>query len=481
MITFICGLLILLFGYIFYSRYVEKQFSPDDRLTPAIEINDGADFMPLSHPRNMLIQLLNIAGLGPILGALQGILFGPVAFILIPLGCIFMGGVHDYFSGMISERNKGMQITDLIKKYLGNIYFKFFMVVVTIMLLLIAAVFVYTSGDIIAERFFSQTDFSLSNPIIVGIYIVVALYYILATIFPIDKIIGKFYPFMGGLLILGTGLIFCGFFMNGIELQEINFSNLNTHPKNFPLIPLFFMTISCGLLSGFHSTQSTIISRTITSEKNGRQVFYGMMCLESLICMIWAAGAMYVYSHNLVPQNVIGTANTINIIANTFVPAILTFIVTAAVVILPITSGDTALRGLRMIIADAMKLPQNVVKNRLLIIIPLAIAMILIIIWSKINSDSFGLIWRYFTFFNQLIAVPTFLYATIFLYKNKKNYFITLIPGLFYVFITISFISYQKIGLNLPLSYSKFIGIIFMITVLFWIIYKLKKEGVQEN
>lgn len=481
MITFLIGLLILFLGYIFYSRYVEKQFAPDDRLTPAVEINDGADFVPLSHPRNMLIQLLNIAGLGPILGALLGILFGPIAFILIPLGCIFMGGVHDYFSGMISVRNKGMQITDLIKKYLGNSYFKFFMVIVTIMLLLIAAVFVYTSGDIIAERFFGQKDFSLSNPIIIYIYSLVALYYILATIFPIDKIIGRFYPIFGGLLLLGTGLIFCGFFMNGIELQELNFSHLNNHPQNFPLIPLFFMTVSCGLLSGFHSTQSTIISRTIASEKQGRQVFYGMMCLESLICMIWAAGAMHVYSHNLVPQNIIGTANTINIIANTFVPAILTFVVTAAVVILPVTSGDTALRGLRMIIADAIKLPQNLVKNRLVIIIPLAIAMISIIIWAKINSNSFGMIWRYFTFFNQLIAVPTFLYATIFLYKNKKNYFITLIPALFYVFITISFISYQKIGLNLPLSSSKIIGLIFMIAVLIWIIFKLKKEGVQEN
>ena len=481
MITFLSGLLILFVGYILYSRYVEKQFSPDDRLTPAIEINDGSDFMPLSHPRNMLIQLLNIAGLGPILGALQGILFGPIAFILIPLGCIFMGGVHDYFAGMISARNKGMQITDLIKKYLGNTCFKFSMVIVTIMLLFIASVFVYTSGDIIAERFFAQDNFSLSNPIIINIYIVIALYYILATIFPIDKIIGKFYPFMGGLLLLGTGLIFCGFFMNGIELQELNFSNLNIHPRNIPLIPLFFMTVSCGLLSGFHSTQSTIISRTITSEKQGRQVFYGMMCLESLICMIWAAGAMHVYSHNLVPQNIIGTANTINVIANTFVPMFLTFIVTAAVIILPITSGDTALRGLRMIIADAIKLPQSIIKNRLYIIIPLATVMILLIVWAKFSSNSFAMIWNYFSFFNQLIAIPTFLYATVFLYRNKKNFFITLLPGVFYVFITISFISYQKIGLNLPLSYSKIIGIIFMITVLIWIIYKMKKEGVQEN
>ena len=475
MITFFVGLFILLFGYIFYSKYTESQFGVTDNETPANKINDGIDFIPLSDNRNMLIHLLNIAGLGPILGAIQGILFGPIAFILIPAGCIFMGAVHDYFSGMISVRNDGAQITELIKKYLGNNFYRFFIVVVSVMLLLLAAVFVYTAGDLMAERFFNQSDFSLSNPIVLTIYFVIAMYYIIATLFPIDKIIGRFYPFFGLLLLTGTALVFIGFFLNGLQIQDIDFNNLNQHPLQLHILPMFFMTVSCGLLSGFHSTQATIISRTLKNEKEGRKVFYGMMCLESLIAMIWAAGAMHVYSLNLVPENIIGTANVINVIANTFVLPMLAFVVTVAVVVLPITSGDTALRGLRMILGEAFNLNQSSIKNRLLIIIPIAFIIISIILWAKTNDGSFSIVWRYFNFVNQLIAVPTFLYATVYLYKNKKNYFITLIPGAFYIFITLSFILNNKIGFNLSYNVSEFTALLVtFISVILLFKYKLK-------
>ncbi|MBQ3641156.1 carbon starvation protein A, partial [bacterium] len=301
------GILILIIGYIFYSKYTESQFEITDNPTPATLNADGVDFVKLSSKKNMLIHLLNIAGLGPILGAIQGILFGPIAFILIPVGCIFMGGVHDYFSGMLSVRNNGAQITGLIKNYLGNNIYKIFIVVVSIMLLLLASVFVYTSGDLMAERFFHQTDFSLNNPVAVSIYVVIAFYYIFATLFPVDKIIGRFYPFFGFLLLAGSALVVIGFFLKGVQLSEFSFSAINQHPMKYHLIPMFFMTVSCGLLSGFHSTQSTIISRTLASEKDGRKVFYGMMCLESLIAMIWAAAAMHVYSLKLVPDSVVGT------------------------------------------------------------------------------------------------------------------------------------------------------------------------------
>ena len=475
MITFFVGLFILLFGYIFYSKYTESQLVITDEQTPANKINDGVDFIPLSDNKNMLIHLLNIAGLGPILGAIQGILFGPIAFLLIPLGCIFMGAVHDYFSGMISVRNNGAQITELIKKYLGDNFYRFFIVVVSIMLLLLASVFVYTAGDLMAERFFNQSDFSLSNPIVLTIYFVIAMYYIIATLFPIDKIIGRFYPFFGLLLLTGTALVFIGFFLNGLQIQDIDFNNLNQHPLQLHILPMFFMTVSCGLLSGFHSTQATIISRTIKTEKEGRKVFYGMMCLESLIAMIWAAGAMHVYSLNLVPENIIGTANVINVIANTFVLPMLAFVVTVAVVVLPITSGDTALRGLRMILGEAFKLNQSSIKNRLLIIIPIAFIIISIILWAKTNDGSFSIVWRYFNFVNQLIAVPTFLYATVYLYKNKKNYFITLIPGAFYIFITLSFILNNKIGFNLSYNVSEFTALLVtFISVILLFKYKLK-------
>ena len=316
MITFILGIIILVLGYLLYSRYVDKTFAPNDEPTPAHKHKDNVDFIPMSKGKNALIHLLNIAGMGPIIGAIQGILFGPVAFILIPVGCIFAGGVHDYFAGMLSIRNKGAQITGLIHKYLGKQTFRIFMVIVSIMLLLLATVFVYTSGDLFVERFFGVKDFGITNPIVLSTYIVILLYFVFATLFPIDKIIGKFYPILGLFLILGTGLILTGFFIKGVNLQNLTLENFNIHPDKLPLIPMFFMTVSCGLLSGFHSTQATIISRTVDNEKDGKIIFYGMMCLESLIAMIWAAAAMDVYSLNLVPQNLIGTVNVVNLIAN---------------------------------------------------------------------------------------------------------------------------------------------------------------------
>ena len=299
MITFTFGLLVLLLGYIFYSKYVENLISPDDSQTPANALNDGVDFIPMSKNRNCLIHLLNIAGMGPIIGAIQGILFGPIAFILIPLGCILAGGVHDYFAGMLSIRNNGAQITGLIDKYLGKTAFKIFMIIVSVMLLLLATVFVYTSGDLFVERFFGVKEFVITNPIVLLSYIAILLYFVAPTMFRTDKIIGKIYPYLGALLILGTGLVLVGFFIKGVNLQEFSFANFNVHPNKLPLIPMFFMTVSCGLLSGFHSTQATIISRTVSNEKDGKRIFYGMMCLESLIAMIWAAAAMDVYNYLL--------------------------------------------------------------------------------------------------------------------------------------------------------------------------------------
>lgn len=465
MITFILGLLILWLGYLFYSRYTERLFAPDDRETPAKKLNDGVDYVQISKSRNALIHLLNIAGMGPIIGAVQGILFGPIAFILIPLGCVFAGGVHDYFAGMLSVRNDGAQITGLIDKYLGKAAFRIFMVIVSIMLLLLATVFVYTAGDLFVERFYGVKDFVITNPTVITAYGVILLYFVIATLFPIDKIIGRFYPALGLMLIVGTGMVLAGFFINGVNLQNFSLENYNLHPNNLPIIPMFFMTVSCGLLSGFHSTQATIISRTIGHEKDGRRVFFGMMCVESLIAIIWAAAAMDVYSLNLVPQNIVGTVNVVNIIANKFVPFNLAFLVTLAIIILPVTSGDTALRGLRITIADALKLEQKKIINRLVIIIPIILCVLSILYWAKTNADSFGLIWRYFTFFNQLIAIPVLLCATIFLARQKKNYFITLIPALFYVFITMSFIFSEKIGFNLPLHYAEIIGFVVMAAV----------------
>ena len=476
MITFISGIIILILGYIFYSRYIERTFEPDDRLTPAHKYKDNVDFVPMSKNRNALIHLLNIAGMGPIIGAIQGILFGPVAFILIPLGCILAGGVHDYFAGMLSIRNRGSQITGLIHEYLGKKAFKIFMVIVAIMLLLLATVFVYTAGDLFVERFMGVKDFVITDPRVLGTYIVILLYFVMATLFPIDKIIGKFYPVLGLMLITGTGFVLIGFIINGVNLQNLNLTNFNIHPNNLPLIPMFFMTVSCGLLSGFHSTQATIISRTVDKEQDGRRIFYGMMCLESLIAIIWAAAAMDVYSTNLVPQNIVGTVNVVNIIANKFVPLNLAFLVTIAIIILPITSGDTALRGLRITIAEALNIEQKNIFKRLVIVLPIVICVLAILVWAKTNANSFSLIWRYFTFFNQLIAIPVLCCATVFLAKEKKNYLVALLPALFYVFITMSFIFSEKIGFNLPLKYAQIIGLILTFIVLVCLINHIKSK-----
>ena len=477
MITFAIGIIILIIGYIFYSKYVERQFEPSDKLTPAKKLNDGVDFVPMSKNRNALIHLLNIAGMGPIIGAIQGILFGPIAFILIPLGCIFAGGVHDYFAGMLSIRHNGAQITGLIEKYLGKTAFKLFIVIVSIMLLLLATVFVYTAGDLFVERFFGIKDFVITNPLVLGTYIIILLYFVVATLFPIDKIIGKFYPILGLMLILGTGMVFVSFFIKGVNLQNFSITSYNVHPNKLPLIPMFFMTVSCGLLSGFHSTQATIISRTVSNETDGKRIFYGMMCVESIIAMVWAAAAMDAYSTNIVPPNMIGTVNVVNIIANKFVPLNMAFLVTLAIIILPITSGDTALRGLRIPIAEAMKLEQKNIFNRLIVVIPIVISVLLILVWAKIHTGSFSFIWRYFTFFNQLIAIPTLLCATIFLAKSGKRYFITLIPALFYIFITMSFIFSEKIGFNFPLKYSEIIAAIITFITCIYVCKIIRKAG----
>ena len=328
-----------------------------------------------------------------------------------------------------------------------------------------------------AERFFNQTDFSINNPVVLSIYAVIALYYILAAMFPIDKIIGRFYPLFTLMLILGTAFIVIGFFTKGITLLELDFSHLNLHPKGLHILPIFFMTVSCGLLSGFHSTQSTIISRTVKSEFEGKKIFYGMMCAESLIAMVWAAAAMHVYANNLVPEALVGSANVINIIADTFVLPYLAFVVTLAVVILPITSGDTALRALRLALSDVLALKQNTVSNRFKIMIPIVFLLVLILYWAKCNSDSFGLIWRYFTFANQLIAIPTFLYATVFLYRGGKNFLITLLPGLFYIFITSSFILNAKIGFGLSYKISEVLGILLTLLSL----YLIKKNWLKKE
>ena len=477
MITFFIGLLILLFGYIFYSKYIEKQFSPEDKNVPSKNFYNGVDYVPLSLRRNQLINLLNIAGMGPILSALQGVVFGPLFFIIVPLGCILMGGVHDYFSGMISVRNEGLQITQITKKYFGTTFFRTFTIIVSIMSILWITVFIYASGDLYLGKILKETDFSFNNPIAVLIYFIVGAYFFIMALFPINKLMAKVYPVIGFLVLFGSILLLIGYITKEIQIPELDFTNLNWHHKNIPWVPFFFMTVSCGLLSGSHATQTAIIARTLNNEYEGRKIFFKTMCFESLIVMIWGAGAMYVYNSNIVPTDMIGTVNVVNIIAKEFAPFNLSILIVIAVLCLPLTSGDTALRSLRMVIADALKIDQKHLRNRLIIITPAIILIFLCLFYAKAYSNQFASLWQYVMLFNQLLVIPTFLIATIMLYKNKKNYFVTLIPGLFYIFITLSFIFNAKIGLNLSLPIAEILAIIIMIFSLFSIIKMCKKEN----
>lgn len=479
MITFCIGLLILFFGYIFYSKYIEKQFGPDDREMPCKSLYNGVDYVPLSTRRNEFINILNIAGMGPILSALQGIVFGPVFFIIVPIGCILMGCVHDYFSGMISVRHKGLQITQITKDYFGENFFKIFTIIVTIMSFFWCTVFIYAAGDLYLGKILHQTDFTFNNPAAIAIYIIVGLYFFIMALFPINKLLAKIYPYIGFLVILGSILLLIGYFMKGIQIPEIDIHNLNKHPMHLAWIPFFFMTVSCGLLSGSHATQTPIIARTLKSEYEGRKVFFKTMCYESLIVMIWAAGAMYVYDNALVAQNMIGTVNVVDVIAKTFTPFNLSIIVVLAVLCLPLTSGDTCLRALRMVVADAIDLDQTPLKNRLLIMIPSIAAIFFCLYLAKVYSGQFSTFWQYVMLFNQMLVVPTFLIATILLYKNKKNYLLTLIPGLFYIFIICAFIFNAKIGFNISLPIAEVMALIVMLISL-WAIMK-KCKNYQEN
>ena len=478
MITFIIGLLILLFGYFLYSKYIEKQFGPEEREMPCNSLYNGVDYVPLSTRRNEFINLLNIAGMGPILSALQGIVFGPIFFIIVPLGCILMGCVHDYFSGMISVRHKGLQLTQITKEYFGTTFFNIFTIIVTIMSFFWCTVFIYAAGDLYLGKILHQTDFSLNNPYAILIYVIVGMYFFVMALFSINKLMAKLYPYIGALVILGSILLLIGYIKNGIVIPEIDFHHLNLHHKNLSWIPFFFMTVSCGLLSGSHATQTAIVARTLKNEYEGRKVFFKTMCFESLIVMIWAAGAIYVYNNALVTDNMIGTVNVVDIIAKTFAPFNLSILVVLAVLCLPLTSGDTCLRALRMVIADALNLDQKPLKNRLIIMIPSIIVIYFCLFLAKVYSSQFSTFWQYVMLFNQLLVIPTFLISTILLYKKKKNYFLTLIPGLFYIFIISAFIFNAKIGFNINLKISEILAFVVMLISLYAIMKKCRNyEG----
>ena len=443
MITFLIGVAILILGYFTYGKFVERTFGPDDRKTPALANPDGVDRVPMPHWKNVLIQLLNIAGIGPVIGVILGIKFGAIVFILLPLGNVLGGAVHDYFSGMISMRNNGYNVPALSRKFLGKGPAKLVMALISVALILVGAVFTNTPAalvntPILAGSHVSQTLFWVAVAVIFA-------YYFVSTFFPIDKIIGRIYPIFGALLILASLAIFVGIIPNLNVLDEFCFndimSNFHKHPANQPIIPMLFVTIACGIISGFHSTQSPLVARTEVTEKTGRQTFYGMMIIEGLIGMIWAAGGMFIY-HQM-PELLTGASGVkvLSVLVSTVIPwAPISILVVVGVIILAITSGDTSLRSLRLTVAELTGLEQTSVKNRLLLTVPMFALCAVIIFWSNMNPEGFNILWNYFSWSNQLMAVCSLCVATVYLRSKKKNFWIALIPCMFMTFITADYI-----------------------------------------
>ncbi|WP_226037858.1 carbon starvation CstA family protein [Aquibacillus saliphilus] len=443
MITFLVGIVLLIVGYFTYGKFVEKMFGVNEkRSTPAFTHDDGVDYLPMNTTKNSLIQLLNIAGVGPIFGPIMGALYGPVAFLWIVFGCIFAGAVHDYLTGMISIRNRGAHLPELAGKFLGKVMKHVVNAFAVLLLLLVGTVFVTAPAGLLHSLMNGWVTMGL---ILAAIFI----YYTLATLLPIDKIIGRFYPIFGALLLISALGVGAGLVITGAPIPEVSFSNF--HPDNAPIFPLLFLTISCGALSGFHATQTPIISRTTQSEKHGRKIFYGMMIAEGIIAMIWAAAAMSLFNGPVGLNELLasgGPAAIVSEASTLMLGAIGGTLAILGVIILPITSGDTAFRSARMIIADYFKFSQKKVLNRLWISLPLfALSFAL----TKID---FTLLWRYFSWANQSTAVIALFVGAMYLYIAKKNYWVPLIPGMFMLMATTTYILNAPIGFRLSLSTS---------------------------
>lgn len=465
MVSFLLSLVLLIVGYMVYGKFVDKAFGANDNIsTPAETMTDGVDYVPMSWPKIFLIQFLNIAGLGPIFGAISGALWGPAAFLWIVFGCIFAGSVHDYFTGVLSMRNKGASVAELVGKYLGEIPRKIMVVFSVVLLVLVGVVFLTGPADLL------KSLTGIDRNIFIVIIIV---YYIAATVLPVDKIIGRIYPLFGACLLIMAVGIGAGILIEGYKIPEVQFSNF--HPAGTPIFPYLFITIACGAVSGFHATQSPIMARCVKKESEARKVFYGAMIAEGVIALVWAAAAMSFFGGSEGLQDAIankgGTAGVVNIISNTVLGKIGAVLAILGVVACPISSGDTAFRSARLTIAEAIGMRQEKFANRFKIAIPLFIVGI------ALTFIDFTIIWRYFSWANQTLAMIMLWAASAYMVKSKKNYWIPAVPAVFMSAVTCSYILQAPEGLRLPVVFSDIAGVIFAIilSVLF-VRYTRNKE-----
>lgn len=465
MITFIICLIALITAYFTYGRYLEKVCEINEKNpVPSDKLYDGVDYLPLPRWKTFLIQLLNIAGLGPIFGALLGAAYGPVAFLWITIGGIFMGAMHDFISGVISLKNNGLSLPEIIGKYLGEGTKKFMRIFSVLLMVLVGAVFMSQPAELVASNISIP---SLEHPFIEGIstevfivLIIILVYYMLATMLPIDKIIGRFYPIFGcALLIMALSILFVILTMSDkyVIPELTSLSNQIANPEKFPIIPMLFTTIACGALSGFHATQSPMMARCLTSEKQCRSVFYGAMIAESIIALIWAAIGMAFWGgvkglNDAIAEYGGSAARMVNVITDTTLGSSVSAFVVFGVIACAITSGDTAFRCARLIVADMFGIEQKNLKKRLFVSIPLFIAGLFIIF-----ALPFQTIWSYFAWCNQTLAVMTLWCITVYLSQSKKPIIIGIIPALIMTYVCSSYIFVSPMMCNIsnrPLAYA---------------------------
>lgn len=428
MVSFIMAILLLIAGYLIYGKITERTFGPDDGETPAVRINDGVDYVPMPTWKVFLIQLLNIAGTGPIFGALGGALFGPIVYLWIVFGCIFAGAVHDYCCGMLSIRHDGASVSELVGAYLGN-GMKQVMRLFSVVLLVMCGV-VFTVGP--AELIDMLTSGKLGANVWL---IIIAIYYFIATFVPIDKVVGRIYPVFGiCLIVMAVGVAGSMMFSGRFVMPEVwdNFSNM--HALGTDIWPFMFITVACGAISGFHATQSPIMARCVKSEREGRLVFYGAMIAEGIIALVWAAGGVTVYeSSQALLEAGGGCSAVVYEICQTTMGRIGMILALLGVIVCPISSGDTAYRSARLTLADWLKLDQANIKNRLILSVPLLTA------GCVICGLDYNVVWRYFSWSNQTLAMITLWTASVYLRQQKKNYVITMAPAIFMTAVTTTY------------------------------------------
>ena len=457
MITFFIAIAVLIVGYFLYGKLAERIFGIDkNRVTPAVSMADGVDYIPMKPWRIFMIQFLNIAGVGPICGAIMGARFGTASFLWIVFGSIFAGAVHDFFAGMISLRNKGCSLPEIHGDYLGKGVKQFMRGFMVILMILVGVVFVNTPATLL------NTHFTPNWNIYIWVGIIL-FYYLIATLLPIDKVIGRIYPIFGILLLGMAVAIVVAFICYQPAIPELWDGLENRHPaaETNPIFPMMFISIACGAISGFHATQSPLMARCMVNEKQGRPIFYGAMITEGIVALIWAAAATVFYHDPVLAQKTmvdghpLGGNAMVGVIANEWFTPVIATICILGVISAAVTSGDTALRSARLIVADFMHVDQKPIPKRLMVALPVFLLSAALLVFSLANPKGFDYIWRYFSWANQVLAMVTLWAVTVFLAKLRKGgwYWITLVPALFMSMVTVSFlfVAYKEgLGSVLP-------------------------------